>query len=1042
MGPPKQPPLSGHSVNHFDTFYIIKRVSEHNENFSNVSPFLVEKAITGSVGTVTSTKLMRSGDLLVEVASRKQAQQILKINSLSTIPISVQPHITLNSSKGVITCGRLLNLSNEEITQELGGQGVKDVRRINIRRDGELLPTKHFILTFNTPRLPEYIKAGYVRCSVRPYIPNPLRCFKCQRFGHSKTNCRGTLTCARCAAAGHESTECKAVEKCVNCDGKHTSFSRSCPKWKVEKEVVATKFKNNISFPEARRLVQAQTPPDGQSYASVVDKSHPIYQTTNCPHCNHLVTMSNPVTSTSKSPEPVTIASSSGTKNKNILPKPSSQTSAVSQDSSGFTIVNRKKKPKISANSPSVNSNQIKANTAPKFWTKSPRSSSSEKAKNKTMKNKTDKNKISTDKTANPTSESSEGNSSDTDSDITVTSAPEASNTQKNRARSKSEKSQKLKQAKRGLSQKDLPAKLKKSAHHNSVALGLADKGIAHKDLPSIFGGVPQVPDLKLHPSDEDEDLQMNCDASETPPCDLKGLINVFTPVCIGLQETFLSSNNPLKLRGYNSVRKDTATGSNHSGGVCILTSNLYPSTPLTLHTSLQAVAVQVHARTLVTVCCVYLPPHDVVSQQDLETLVDQLPTPFILLGDFNGHSTLWGSDVTNSRGRQIERLISNNCLCLLNNDEKTYFHEPTRTFHSLDLAICSPTLLPLLHFTVGSDLCNSDHFPIIVSYADSGGAIQYPPRYLFQRADWGSFLQLADITESMVSTADITEAVQNVVDCLSNAAENTIPKCSPRLRKFRRPWWNEACRDSRREEKRLWNIFRRYPTTENHVAFKRAKALARRIRRRSQRESWINFVSSITSSTSSKQLWKRVKAANGIYHEFSIPVLNTGNVTHSDPLDIANALGHAFAQVSATDSYSPDFVAIKNRSERTPLRFTARNTLPYNSEFRMFELETALIRAHDTSPGPDGITYNMLRHLNTTSLSHLLILFNRIWTEQKYPSQWHEATVIPILKPGKDPSNPLHYRPIALTSCLCKTFERMVNARLVFELEKQGCIS
>ncbi|GBM84021.1 putative RNA-directed DNA polymerase from transposon X-element, partial [Araneus ventricosus] len=232
-----------------------------------------------------------------------------------------------------------------------------------------------------------------------------------------------------------------------------------------------------------------------------------------------------------------------------------------------------------------------------------------------------------------------------------------------------------------------------------------------------------------------------------------------------------------------------------------------------------------------------------------------------------------------------------------------------------------------------------------------------------------------------------------------------------------------------------------RYPTTENHVAFKRAKALARRIRRRSQRESWINFVSSITSSTSSKQLWKKVKAANGIYHEFSIPVLNAGNVTHSDPLDIANTLGHAFAQVSATDSYSPDFVAIKNRSERTPLRFTARNTLPYNSEFRMFELETALSRAHDTSPGPDGITYNMLRHLNTTSLSHLLILFNRIWTEQKYPSQWHEATVIPILKPGKDPSNPLHYRPIALTSCLCKTFERMVNARLIYELEKQGCI-
>ncbi|GBN26821.1 hypothetical protein AVEN_249236-1 [Araneus ventricosus] len=94
-----------------------------------------------------------------------------------------------------------------------------------------------------------------------------------------------------------------------------------------------------------------------------------------------------------------------------------------------------------------------------------------------------------------------------------------------------------------------------------------------------------------------------------------------------------------------------------------------------------------------------------------------------------------------------------------------------------------------------------------------------------------------------MVSTAGITEAVQNVVDCLINAANNTIPKCSPRLRKFRRPWWNEACCDNRREEKKLWNIFRRYPMTENHVAFKHAKAIARRIRRRSQRESWINFL-------------------------------------------------------------------------------------------------------------------------------------------------------------------------------------------------------
>ncbi|GFT61589.1 putative RNA-directed DNA polymerase from transposon BS [Trichonephila clavipes] len=55
---------------------------------------------------------------------------------------------------------------------------------------------------------------------------------------------------------------------------------------------------------------------------------------------------------------------------------------------------------------------------------------------------------------------------------------------------------------------------------------------------------------------------------------------------------------------------------------------------------------------------------------------------------------------------------------------------------------------------------------------------------------------------------------------------------------------------------------------------------------------------------------------------------------------------------------------------------------------------------------------------------------------------QLEEATVIPILKPGKVATDPLSYRPIALTSCFCKTLERMVNTRLVYVLEKEKCIS
>ncbi|GBN20958.1 hypothetical protein AVEN_177596-1 [Araneus ventricosus] len=283
--------------------------------------------------------------------------------------------------------------------------------------------------------------------------------------------------------------------------------------------------------------------------------------------------------------------------------------------------------------------------------------------------------------------------------------------------------------------------------------------------------------------------ISWNCRGYRSRIDDIKSMINKYQPVCIGLQETFLKSTVSTKVRGYNCTRKDVATEISSSGGVCILTSNLYPSNALSLHTFLQAVAVQVHFKSLRTVCNIYLPPHDTASQYDLNQLMNQLPVPFILIGDFNGHSTLWGNNDTNSRGRQIEQLISDHCLCLLNNNQKTYFHEPSRTFHSLDLAICFPSLYPLLTFDVGSDLCGSDHFPLLLSYAENSVCVTERPRsYIFQRADWSKFSELAEITDTMVQTASINDAVQIFTESILRAADASIPKSSSRPRRLRKP--------------------------------------------------------------------------------------------------------------------------------------------------------------------------------------------------------------------------------------------------------------
>ncbi|GFT90239.1 putative RNA-directed DNA polymerase from transposon BS [Trichonephila clavipes] len=197
------------------------------------SPFAIQKAIQGIGGDPKSVKKLRSGDLLFETVSALQTKSFLLAKTFLDCPLTASPHKSLNSSRGVISEPDLICTPEAEILEEFSGQGVIQVRRITIKKDAEINPTKHLILTFNNPKLPTTIKAGYLNCKIRPYIPNPLRCFKCQRFGHSQTACRGQLTCSRCASVGHASSDCTLEQKCVNCSQPHSADSKLCPKWKT-----------------------------------------------------------------------------------------------------------------------------------------------------------------------------------------------------------------------------------------------------------------------------------------------------------------------------------------------------------------------------------------------------------------------------------------------------------------------------------------------------------------------------------------------------------------------------------------------------------------------------------------------------------------------------------------------------------------------------------------------------------------------------------------------------------------------------------------
>ena len=142
-----------------------------------------------------SIKNLKSGDLLVECERESHIKNLLKTTTFFDIKCQVKLHNTLNSSKGIVRCPALKGCTNEHIVEEMRDQGVLAVRRIQVRRDGQIRPTNTFVFTFNTPELPKIATVGYLRVPVEVYIPNPLRCYRCQMFGHHEDNCNRPAIC-------------------------------------------------------------------------------------------------------------------------------------------------------------------------------------------------------------------------------------------------------------------------------------------------------------------------------------------------------------------------------------------------------------------------------------------------------------------------------------------------------------------------------------------------------------------------------------------------------------------------------------------------------------------------------------------------------------------------------------------------------------------------------------------------------------------------------------------------------------------------------
>ena len=89
-----------------------------------------------------------------------------------------------------------------------------------------------------------------------------------------------------------------------------------------------------------------------------------------------------------------------------------------------------------------------------------------------------------------------------------------------------------------------------------------------------------------------------------------------------------------------------------------------------------------------------------------------------------------------------------------------------------------------------------------------------------------------------------------------------------------------------------------------------------------------------------------------------------------------------------------------------------------------------------EKSPGIDELHPKFLHEVMEKIGEVLAQIFNKSMETGDVPQEWRDALIVPLLKKGNK-SDPCNYRPVSLTSVVCKVMERIVKDNVVEHLNK-----
>ena len=410
---------------------------------------------------------------------------------------------------------------------------------------------------------------------------------------------------------------------------------------------------------------------------------------------------------------------------------------------------------------------------------------------------------------------------------------------------------------------------------------------------------------------------------------------------------------------------------------------------------------------------------------------------------DSNGHSPLWGPTTVHldGVGRMVEETLSASNMFILNDPAAPpSYHGDQGQQAWIDVTAASPSLTSRVsHWSVCTSLTlSSDHFLIqtIVDLAPSWVRVRQIPDWA--ATDWRRFSAMLQATLGLAPSQPLpsTEALDVAIDYLTACIQLTTATVVPKKRAcvYSRPWWHPGLTDLRRDIHhwhRRWLRSGRVFARERYLLARRAFRTAIVV---AKWDSWHR----LCSETSRADLWSLYKkfSCKGDYSVVDTLKLD-GHVVSVDT-DKASALAPVFfPSLPPVSDWRQAEIDHSWSTHRPP-------GVPGSVEVSIAEVVSVVCQMRPkAAPGLDDIPVSVLKENLYIIAPWLALIYTASLLLHYFPESWKTAKVIPLKKPDKSSySTPHSYRPISLLSHLGKALERIVNQRLMRQLESRCLLS